>query len=1383
MMPLLRHFSQLYYVSKKIMADKKTEKTANILCFYLLTVAMLLVTFAGMTVAQTPVGNQPAQQTWPLRNISAESAKQILLREMGMEVVVQVDTEANSVNVIGPAQAVLSAIDALKERDKPGATVPYLNSQTNRQLNNQSSTLYQGQQPSQPPMPLSRTDETFSQPFAVVGDGSNTRLTFTDPRLNTSFPNLPTQGNNTAESYEAGTYFCKPSHLAMMNRELLARYGHDRNISLQTVPDSSKILVWAPQRVQREITGLMTQSGAWAEVPPGRDLREFDGTVIRVAADQRPPDNVRQPMVERTHATKYATLEQIEAKLQVLFGNRLVPMSTANEPAKRYRITIPRPSGTAVCDLLLDSPNYQISVRATQNLADDMLRLLQLIDQPAPEQGRDRRFISIQNSDPDQIRKLLDVYRTKAVPNSSRRMRNNPNMMAYQQNGNPAHNPVRQVNYQDDGGLGGLGGASPAFGMGQIPGLEGIGTDQGNIPYDPAMHTRIQVLTEMDVVIIDAPLEEVKRIIDLIDQIQKLVADAQSTIELMPLKHIQCEALDQLLQTQIRTSVVTMPGQMPQPVYLVTEMLAMKQGRVWVLPLINPNAMLIVGWGEAREAMKSLIEHLDQPVEAENSLIRVIPLEFAPVTQVATALTDFFTPSPVFGPGGAQPGFYPQIRIISDPRTNTLIVQAAPNDYKDILRIIAEIDVGKGKIKLQVKTFKMKNLMAGDMMVALNAALAMAMNGTADNRFPVIELPIGDGAARRIFESGFLTEVTIEAIDANNTLVVTAPGISMPLIEELINMLDESPGVAMVKVIPIEHGDASTLLDTLQTIFPTQQAGTANTVSLPNAEGGDIFIPLRFGRDDRTNSILVAGAQSEIMFIETLIAKLDKKDALQRETKAYPLRNSSAADVLAAIDPYLRQLQTLQDMEDVSQHQRMMDAIIVEAEPVSNILIINASLENMKVIEKLIEDLDKEPLQVTVQVLIAEVTLSSADEFGIELGLQDPYLFQRSTVSTGGYYNFADPNIGLGNSTTPESLATAGTVATQLLSNFGTGRVNSDSGFGGMVFSASSDAVSVLIRAMQERGHAEVLSRPQITAQDNQLAIIFVGQNILRSRGSESNNYGISTNSVPEDVGLFLGIVPRISEGTKTGEPDRITMLISASKSSLGSANDGMATVVNNTIVRAPNVNKIRTETIVSALDGETVLLGGLITTDKQEINRRVPFLSNIPIAGNLFKYQYEKQKRTELIIIMRPRIVRRTDDMDAIKRAEFARMNWCLADVTKLHGDIGVYSPMARQPVTGGAPSFAPEPVDMSQLRDLPMPQRMTSGEPYNPTITTPNNVPNGLQIGTPTYMQPGSAMEPTPMPTIAPQPAVMQPVTMQPNAPPLPMYSTVVPDVHGRY
>ena len=90
----------------------------------------------------------------------------------------------------------------------------------------------------------------------------------------------------------------------------------------------------------------------------------------------------------------------------------------------------------------------------------------------------------------------------------------------------------------------------------------------------------------------------------------------------------------------------------------------------------------------------------------------------------------------------------------------------------------------------------------------------------------------------------------------------------------------------------------------------------------------------------------------------------------------------------------------------------------------------------------------------------------------------------------------------------------------------------------------------------------------------------------------------------------------------------------------------------------------------VSANNGETVMLGGLITKETSTDDRKVPLLADIPILGNLFRYKSSSVERTELLIILTPKIVYNKLDSDVQKQIESSRMSWCLSDVVKLHGD-----------------------------------------------------------------------------------------------------------------
>ncbi len=207
----------------------------------------------------------------------------------------------------------------------------------------------------------------------------------------------------------------------------------------------------------------------------------------------------------------------------------------------------------------------------------------------------------------------------------------------------------------------------------------------------------------------------------------------------------------------------------------------------------------------------------------------------------------------------------------------------------------------------------------------------------------------------------------------------------------------------------------------------------------------------------------------------------------------------------------------------------------------------------------------------------------------------------------------------------------------------------------------------MLLRALKQDQRINVLSRPQVMTLDNQPAFIQVGQRVPRVTGTQTNEAGGLTNTVTlENVGLILGVTPRIS-------PDGLVVMeIDAEKSEVGPEADGIPiSISEGQTIRSPKINTTTAQTTVSALDGQTVILGGLITNNKTRIDRRVPFLAEIPVLGHLFRYQGYTSKRSELLIVMTPRIVESEQDVEVIKQDEAARMHWCLNDVLALHPDV----------------------------------------------------------------------------------------------------------------
>ena len=514
--------------------------------------------------------------------------------------------------------------------------------------------------------------------------------------------------------------------------------------------------------------------------------------------------------------------------------------------------------------------------------------------------------------------------------------------------------------------------------------------------------------------------------------------------------------------------------------------------------------------------------------------------------------------------------------------------------------------------------------------------------------------------------------------------------------EAMIRQLDVVGSTAQMKIFRIEQGDAATLVQMLRSLLPEQTIARPQ-LKLSSATDEASLAPLRFSIDTRTNSIIATGSEGDLRIIEALLLRLDERELLQRKNMVYRLKNAPAGDVAIAINNFLRSERQAQQVgaSNISPFEQIEHEVVVVPEPVGNRLILSATPRYFAEIEDLINQLDEPPPQVMIQVLIAEVNLDNASEFGIELGLQDSILFDRSLLgnlltttkttqtstpagivttteeviqAASNQPGFQFNNSMLGNSGSSKSLATSGNLAGQSLSSFAVGRINNELGFGGLVLSASNESISILVRALEETRRLEVLSRPQIRTLDNQPAFIQVGQRVPRIIGSTVNQAGQSNSVTLENVGLILGVTPRIS-------PDgAVVMEIDAERSSLGPEAEGIPISVapNGSVIRSPRIDTTTAQATVSATSGETIILGGLITKKSQNFARRVPWLSDVPMLGNLFRYDSNISKRTELIIILTPYIIRGPEDEQRLKQAEFSRMSWCMSDVHEIHGDPG---------------------------------------------------------------------------------------------------------------
>ncbi len=826
---------------------------------------------------------------------------------------------------------------------------------------------------------------------------------------------------------------------------------------------------------------------------------------------------------------------------------------------------------------------------------------------------------------------------------------------------------------------------------------------------------QIETIEGTDILLLRGNPRDVQRVLEVIEDIERMSAIGDPQIEVVRLEHVESDQLAVLLKQIFEESLNSSKY---------------GYGSLGVYPLSRPNSVLLISLPATMKRAKETIAKLDKPGVGP-AQFETFPLEHAKADDVRQIVENLFSET-----GKSQDGsstLSPKAQVIADSRTNSLIVRAAPRDLAEVRALISKIDLLGSKAVNELRVFKLKSAVASD----LESVLQEAFTGDQDGNNPdsklsrLLRLVTIDADGQRQLESGVLAAAKITSSGSANALIVSAPRESMPLMESLIEQLDQSPDAAIeLKIFPVENGDAVALRDMLNQLFSTGQRGQGNQGG--NGNQADIT-GLRVEVDERTNSVLVAGTREDLVTVEAILRTLDSTDARQRQNRVYRLKNKSAEDVALALNNWLRAERDVQGTAPgtASPFQQIEREVVVVPELGSNSLIVSATPRYYEEVARLIEELDAQDQMVMIQVLIAEIELGDVDEFGIELGLQDSLLFDRSllenidrstnvrTVNDAGGgtttftdqvidsasltpgFNFGDPNQALGNAGSTTSLATAGNVAAQALSSFGVQRVSSDAGFGGLVLSASSNSVSMLLRALQESRRMEVLSRPQIMALDNQPGYAFVGQRVPFITSSTPNlQTGQPTNTISQvDVGLSLEVIPRIS-------PDGlVVMVVNAANNRLRPLSEGVPVAIapNGAPVLAPIQDVIEARTTVSAVSGQTVILSGLITKEENSLHRRVPILADIPLLGDLFRFDSVSTTRKELLIVLTPHVIRNRFESEMLKQVESARMNWCLSDVVNLHGPAGLRSQTDR---AGAAEAETVFPQHIAPQHYQPVPQ-----------------------------------------------------------------------------
>ena len=451
----------------------------------------------------------------------------------------------------------------------------------------------------------------------------------------------------------------------------------------------------------------------------------------------------------------------------------------------------------------------------------------------------------------------------------------------------------------------------------------------------------------------------------------------------------------------------------------------------------------------------------------------------------------------------------------------------------------------------------------------------------------------------------------LAAYPAGNILIISDRANNVNRMIRIIRRIDQV-GDQDVEVVPLTNASAAEVVRVMNSLY--QGAAAA-------AEGGT---PMKVVADERSNSVLVSGDQNQRLRVRALIAHLDTPLEAGGDTRVRYLHYANADKIAPKLKEQMTGIAQAtatgggQAGAGASPQAQADKNAMIWADPGNNALIITAPPKIMRQIMSIIDKLDIRRPQVLVEAIIADVNVTKQAELGVNWAA----FGTGSNVPAAG---FVSPVGG----TSIVDLATAvenpANVTTTLLSGttLGLGRIGS----GSVNFAA-------VLRAIQSDAHTNIIATPSAVTMDDQEAELKVAQEVPFVTGQFSNT-GTATNGAVnpfqtiqrEEVGTILKVTPTISpEGTA------VMMKLSIESSNIAQRPAGAVDLV---------TNKRTVTTNVLVEDGGVVVLGGLTQTNNQKQESRVPILGSIPIIGLAFKTRSASTEKDNLMIFLRPKIMR----------------------------------------------------------------------------------------------------------------------------------------------
>ena len=465
--------------------------------------------------------------------------------------------------------------------------------------------------------------------------------------------------------------------------------------------------------------------------------------------------------------------------------------------------------------------------------------------------------------------------------------------------------------------------------------------------------------------------------------------------------------------------------------------------------------------------------------------------------------------------------------------------------------------------------------------------------------------------------------------EPSNVIMLTGRASVVKRLTAVIQRVDHA-GNRTEEVIPLTNASASEIARVLESLYRN------------SGEHQSAASKTQIVADERTNSVVISGDVGARDKMRRLIRRLDSEMERSGNSQVFYLKYSKAEDLVDVLKQVSGTLTAAkEEAEGTTTSER--EIVSIAASKHSNALIVTAPQDIMQSLQKVIEQLDVRRAQVHVEALIVEVAEGSNINFGVQWASKDAGLMQ--------FANGTQIPIGTLGAAIAQAKPQKGST---VISENGATTINPDvegdlstlsqllSGFSGTAVGVVKGDWMALMQAIKNDSSTNVLSTPSITTLDNQEAFFMVGQDVPVLTGSTvgSDNSNPFNTVERKKVGIMLKVTPQINEG------NAVQMLIEQEVSKV----EGQTSL---DVVFGDR----KLKTTVLANDGELIVLGGLIDEQAGESVAKIPLLGDIPLIGHLFKSTADKKEKRNLMVFIRPTILRDGMAADGVSQRKYNYM------------------------------------------------------------------------------------------------------------------------------